>query len=140
MWLPTAEITSVFRSVETGTPIQGNVVGNRLPYAPENLINFGIGYSHPIGFSGELEFVYTDTQYSDFANTTTPPPNGNGQVGILDSYTVINLALNYSVPGTGFTAYFTIKNLADEEYIADRTRGILPGTPRLYQAGIQYRF
>lgn len=140
MWLPTAEITSAFRAVDTGQPIQGNVVGNRLPYAPDNLVNFGIGYSHPIGFTGELEFVYTDKQYSDFANTATPPVNGNGQVGILDSYTVINLALNYSVPGTGFTAYFTIKNLADEQYIADRTRGILPGTPRLYQAGVQYRF
>jgi Fe(3+) dicitrate transport protein len=140
MWLPTAEITSVFRAVDTGAPIQGNVVGNRLPYAPENLVNFGIGYSHPMGFSGELELVYTDKQYSDFANTNNPPANGNGQVGSLEGYTVINLALNYSVPGTGWTGFFTIKNLADEEYIADRTRGILPGTPRLYQAGIQYRF
>jgi Fe(3+) dicitrate transport protein len=140
MWLPTAEITSVFRSVQTGQPIQGNTVGNRLPYAPENLLNFGIGYSHPIGFSGELEFVYTSKQYSDFANTTTPPPNGSGQVGIIEGYTVINLALNYAVPGTGWTGFFTIKNVTDEQYIADRTRGILPGTPRLFQAGVQYRF
>jgi Fe(3+) dicitrate transport protein len=38
------------------------------------------------------------------------------------------------------SVFFTIKNATDEVYIADRTRGILPGTPRLFQAGVQYRF
>jgi Fe(3+) dicitrate transport protein len=52
----------------------------------------------------------------------------------------VNLALNYSIPKTGWTTFFTVKNLFDQEYVADRTRGILPGTPRLYQAGVEYRF
>jgi Fe(3+) dicitrate transport protein len=116
------------------------VVGNRLFYAPENLLNIGVGYTHPSGFAGEIELVYTDEQFTDFANTVTAAPNGNGQVGIIDGYTVINLALNYSVPGTGWTGFFTVKNLTDAQYIADRTRGILPGTPRLFQAGVQYKF
>jgi Fe(3+) dicitrate transport protein len=139
-WLPVADIESTFRAVDTGLPIQGNLVGNRLPYAPENLLNIGLGYTDPSGFSGEVEYVYTGAQYADFANTVTAPANGNGQVGMLDSYSVVNIALNYSVPKTGFTGFFTIKNLFDAEYIADRTRGILPGTPRLYQAGVQYAF
>lgn len=139
-WLPVAKIQSAFLAVDTGLPIQGNVVGNRLPYAPENLLNLGLGYVHPRGFSGEIELVYTSKQFTDFANTVTAAPDGTGQVGVIDGYTVINLALNYSVPGTGWTGFFTIKNVADAEYIADRTRGILPGTPRLFQGGIQYDF
>ena len=36
--------------------------------------------------------------------------------------------------------YFTVKNLFDDEYIVDRTRGILPGAPRLFQAGLKQNF
>lgn len=137
-WLPTARVESPFTRVDTGAVIQGSAEGDRVPYAPKHLLNLGLGYAHPRGFSAEVEMVYTSEQYADFANTEAP--DGTGQVGVLDDYTVVNLALNYSVPGTGWTGFFTIKNALDEEYIADRTRGILPGTPRLYQAGVQYRF
>jgi len=33
-----------------------------------------------------------------------------------------------------------LKNLLDETYIVDRTRGILPGAPRLVQAGFKVNF
>ena len=34
----------------------------------------------------------------------------------------------------------TTKNLQDELFIVDRTRGILPGSPRLVQAGVKFAF
>jgi Fe(3+) dicitrate transport protein len=139
-WLPTARQESAFTQVSDGAAIAGSAEGKRVPYAPKHLLNFGIGYAHPRGFGAEIEMVYTSEQFADFANTPTATVHGNGQTGILDDYTIFNLALNYSIPDTRWTTFFTVKNLTDEEYIADRTRGILPGTPRLYQAGVQYRF
>jgi len=135
-WLPTASIESDFEAVSNGALVGEE--GNRLPYAPKHLLTLGVGYAHPAGFSAEVELVYTSEQYSDFANTDAP--TANGLAGEIDDYTIVNLALNYNVPGTGWTVFGTIKNVFDKEYIADRTRGILPGTPRLYQAGVQYRF
>lgn len=135
-WLPTARVESAFEAVSNGALVGEE--GNRLPYAPKHLLTFGVGYAHPAGFSGEVELVYTSEQYSDFANTEEP--TANGLAGEIDDYTIVNLALNYRVPGTGWTVFGTIKNVFDKEYIADRTRGILPGVPRLYQAGVQYRF
>jgi Fe(3+) dicitrate transport protein len=137
-WLPTADIESPFEPVSpTATPFP-NAEGNRVPYAPKHLLTVGLGYVHPRGFSGEIELVYTSEQYGDFANTEAG--TADGLAGVLDDYTVVNIALNYAIPGSGWTTFFTVKNLFDEEYIADRTRGILPGTPRLYQAGVEYRF
>jgi Fe(3+) dicitrate transport protein len=136
-WLPTAEIRSPFTPLDPARTLV-NAVGNRVPYAPRHLLTLGLGYTHPAGLTAEVEAVYTSEQFSDFANTQAPTPDATA--GIIDGYTVVNLALNYALPGTGWTTFFTIKNLFDEAYVADRTRGILPGTPRLYQAGIEYRF
>lgn len=135
-WLPTARIESPFEAVADGSLVGAQ--GKRLPYAPKHLLTLGLGYVHPRGFSGEIELVHTSEQYSDFANTEAP--SANGLAGVIDDYTIVNLALNYSLPGTGWTVFGTVKNMFDRTYVADRTRGILPGTPRLFQAGVQYRF
>jgi outer membrane receptor for Fe3+-dicitrate len=42
------------------------------------------------------------------------------------------LATTYTFEKTNTDIYFTVKNLFDEEFIADRTRGILPGAPRAW--------
>jgi Fe(3+) dicitrate transport protein len=36
--------------------------------------------------------------------------------------------------------FVTVKNVLDTLYIADRSRVLLPGTPRLLQAGVKVRF
>jgi len=33
-----------------------------------------------------------------------------------------------------------VKNIFDNQYVVDRVRGILPGSPRLAQAGFKYDF
>jgi Fe(3+) dicitrate transport protein len=137
-WLPVARTEAPFLRLDNGQPVAGSAAGNRLPYAPRNMVTLGLGYNHPVGFTGLLEMVYVSEQYGDFANTTAP--SANGQLGLLDAYTIFNLALNYNLPWKGLTAFAAVKNIADEVYIADRTRGILPGTPRLIQAGLKYSF
>ena len=54
--------------------------------------------------------------------------------------TIWNATLNYHFKPEHSTLFLTVKNLADKTYIVDRTRGILPGSPRLVQAGLKYNF
>ncbi len=38
------------------------------------------------------------------------------------------------------TLFLAGKNLANKDYIVDRTRGIQTGMPRLVQGGVEYSF
>jgi Fe(3+) dicitrate transport protein len=139
-WLPTADQESPFIRVDNGTAVTGSAAGNRLPYAPESLLTAALGYNHHLGIDARLEAVYVGSQYADFANTPDATANGTGQAGELASYTVWNAAVNYKPPTSSLGVFITAKNLFDKAYIADRTRGILPGAPRLVQAGVEYSF
>jgi Fe(3+) dicitrate transport protein len=60
--------------------------------------------------------------------------------GEIPAYTIFNFATTYTIDKTDTDLYFTVKNLFDEQYIVDRTRGILPGAPRLIQVGLKQNF
>lgn len=139
-FLPTADQKSPLERVDGQGIVAGSARGNRLPYAARNTLTSTFGYSHPDGFEGRLEAVFIDEQYSDFANTDTAAFNGNGLSGKISGNTVWNLATNYALPTTQATVFLTVKNLFDETYIVDRTRGIVPGAPRLVQFGVEYRY
>ena len=112
-----------------------SVSGNRLPYAPEQVVSVGVGYARgPIDLL--LEAVQTSDQFGDDLNTVAPTPDG--QRGLLPGHTVWNTAMNYMVARA--TLFLTVKNLRDELFIVDRTRGILPGSPRLVQMGVKFAF
>jgi Fe(3+) dicitrate transport protein len=113
-----------------------SVSGNRLPYAPEQLLTLGGGYAHPAGLDVMLEAVRTSEQFGDDLNTVAPSPDG--QRGLIPAYTVWNAAINYQIDRA--TLFVTVKNLLDDLFIVDRARGILPGSPRLVQAGVKIRF
>ena len=157
-WIPTAETTTPFRclplsngSISPSCPgglVYGSKAGNRSPYAPENMLTATVGYSHPIGFDFRVETVFVDSQYTDFMNLERgfDHPNGpnsvealSGQYGKIPSYAFVNLASTYEIY-KGLDLYVTVKNVFDKQYIADRVRGILPGAPRLVQAGFRYEF
>jgi Fe(3+) dicitrate transport protein len=111
------------------------VSGNRLPYAPEQMAVFGVGYAHG-ALDVRLDVVRTSDQFTDDLNSVTP--TADGQRGLISGSTVWNAAANYTVGRT--TLFLTVKNLFDELFIVDRTRGILPGAPRLVQAGVKLGF
>ena len=134
-WIPVAEFRGVrFSSVSPTT----SVTGNRLPYAPENLLTTSLGYSHPKGLNAFVEHVYVDTQFSDDLNTTNP--TANGQRGAIASQTYWNSTVNYRIERWRSTIFVTGKNLFDRTFIVDRSRGILPSSPRLVQAGVTVNF
>lgn len=137
-FLPTAKFTGArFSSIAGFTSVQ--ITGNRLPYAPENLLNANLGYSHPIGIDAMLEGVYVGKQFGDDLNFRTSP-RADGQLGPVPGYAVWNATFNYRVEQLRSTFFITTKNLFDRTYIVDRARGILPSSPRLVQAGLKLRF
>jgi Fe(3+) dicitrate transport protein len=136
-YLPTAEQTTAFTQVVGGATVTGSAAGRRLPYAPKQQLTAALGYAKG-ALDVQLEAVYVGEQFSDFANTDTAA--ANGQLGKIADYTIWNLAFNYRFDKKDTTLFVTVKNLADKTYIVDRTRGILPGSPRLVQAGLKYDF
>lgn len=112
-----------------------SVTGNRLPYAPRQSAVVGLGYAYA-AFDARVEGVRTTDQSGDDLNTVAPTPDG--QRGLIPGHTVWNAAVNYTMART--TLFVTVKNLLDELFIVDRTRGILPGSPRLVQAGVTFGF
>lgn len=157
-WIPTAETTSPFHclplangSVPPSCPggnVFGSKAGNRSPYAPEHLLTATLGYSHPMGFDFHVETVFVAEQFSDFLNLESGAdhPNGpnsieakSGQFGKIPDYAIVNLASTYQIY-KGLDLYVSVKNVFDKQYIVDRVRGILPGSPRLVQAGFKYDF
>jgi Fe(3+) dicitrate transport protein len=136
-WLPTAKQETPFTRVDTGAAVTGSTSGNRLPYAPEHMVTAAVGYAKQ-GFDAQIEAVHVSKQFSDFAETAAS--SVNGQTGTIDPYTIFNLAINYHYQPMKTTLFFMVKNLTDDVYIVDRTRGIMPGMPRLIQGGIRYTF
>jgi Fe(3+) dicitrate transport protein len=114
------------------------VNGNRLPYAPERLLTAALGYSHPAGPSLQMETVHVSAQFGDDLNTVSPSPDG--QRGLVPAHTVWNATFNYEVRRLRGSVFLAVKNVFDRTYVVDRSRGILPGTPRLVQAGLTARF
>ena len=114
------------------------VTGNRLPYAPEHLFAGTLGVRTGFGLEVALESVYTSAAFTDDLNTVDVV--ANGQRGEIPGYTVWNLTANYALPLCHCTVFATAKNLTDELYVADMSRGMIPGMPRLVQAGFEVRF
>jgi len=137
-FLPVADFRGIrFSSVPGFTSV--SVSGNRLPYAPEQILNASVGYAHSSGIDTFLEAVYIGAQFSEDLNRVNPLTT-NGQTGLIPSYTIWNATLNYRVERLHTTVFVTAKNLFDRLYVADRARGLLPGPSRGVQAGFKFEF
>jgi Fe(3+) dicitrate transport protein len=136
-YLPIADFTGPRFSAVSGFS-DVRITGNRLPYAPQNLVTTTLGYLHPRGLDALIENVYIGKQFGDDLNTIAATPNG--QRGIIPAQTIWNAAVNYQVESLGTTFFLSVKNLLDRVFIIDRTRGILPSGPRWVQVGVRFDF
>lgn len=136
-WLPVAEQDKPFTRVDNNEAVTGSQSGNRQPYAPKNTLTAALGYKMN-NWNVQLEAVHVGKQYADFAETESP--TADGQKGEIASYTIYNAAINYALPTYKTTLFLVGKNIFDKDYIVDRTRGILTGTPALIQLGMRYDF
>ncbi len=147
-WIADAEFRGTRNSSITGAALLPgeaaivSVSGNRLPYSPKNLLTAGIGYANRdmgLGaFNARLEAQCISDQFGDDRNTYTPTPNG--QRGIVKGWCMLNASVNQYVSAINTTFFFTAKNMLDQTVIMDRSRGIYPGMPALFQAGVKWTF
>ncbi len=135
--LSTATFTGVRYSAVAGSSAVP-VTGNRLPYAPEHLLSWTMGYQHPAGLDAQLELVRVSAQFGDDLNTIVS--SADGQRGLIPASTLWNAAASWTLARLHSSVFITVKNVGDTLYIADRSRGLLPGVPRLVQAGVRVRF
>ena len=134
--LPVAKFVGTRRSSIPGfTSV--DVSGNRVPYAPEHMLTASVGYAHPSGLLAMLEAVAVSSQFGDDLNTVAG--TADGQRGLIPESTLWNAALNYGLPAN-VTVFVAVKNLFDRTVIVDRSRGLLPGIPRLVQTGVRFVF
>jgi Fe(3+) dicitrate transport protein len=135
-FLETAEFRSIRFSQITGFT-NVSVAGNRLPYAPKNLLTASIGYAYR-NFDAFIESNYIGRQFSDDLNTVNP--TANGQRGAIQAQTYLNATANYRVEKWKTVFFVTAKNIFDRAFIVDRSRGIFTSSPRLLQAGVKLNF
>ena len=133
-WLDKAEQTTAFRNVANQATV--GVAGNRQPYSPEFTATVALGFAKgPLSMQVDLQHL--SEQFSDFSNTVVA--SADGQRGIIEAHTLLGATVNYT-HNDRWQGFLTVKNLTDQSYIVDRTRGILLGMPRLVQAGVRVSF
>jgi Fe(3+) dicitrate transport protein len=134
-YLPDASFRGTRFSAVNGAVL---ITGNRLPYAPRNLLNASLHYFHNKGFNAMVESVTTGRQFGDDLNTVNG--TADGQRGAIPGNTLWNATANYPIEAWRTTLFVTAKNLTDRLAIVDRSRGLLPAMPRLVQAGFRFTF
>lgn len=113
-----------------------NIKGNRLPYSPEQFISAALDFSTPFGFGLQVSGTYIGEQYTDELNSAEA--SASGETGLMPSYVVMDITGRYEIETIGSTVFLSVKNLADERYIASRRpQGIKVGLPRIITVGIE---
>lgn len=82
-----------------------------------------------------IEGVQTGAQFGDDLNLREG--SANGLLGRIPGNTVWNTTVNYEVESLRSTFFVSVKNLFDRVFVVDRTRGLIPGIPRMLQAGVK---
>lgn len=140
-WVSTggADLGKVYAAQNSaGTRQKVNVDGRRLPYAPESTYTIAIGIQRPEGFDLRVERYGTSEQFTDATNSRTVV--ADGQQGVIAAYGVWNVSASQRIPRTQAQLFFSLRNATDVLYMADRTRGIIPGSPRAFHTGIRFSF
>lgn len=122
----------------TPTARQCSITGNRLPYAPKTQLTSNLGYSHPFGIDVFVENIFVGRQFGDDLNAVNP--SADAQLGAIPAQSYWNATANYKVEKWRTTFFITTKNIFDRTFIVDRSRGILPSSPRLVQGGVKLSF
>jgi Fe(3+) dicitrate transport protein len=111
--------------------------GNRLTYAPEHVVTFGLGFKKQ-SWQVRAEYMHVSEQFSDLENTQAG--SANGRQGLIPEYGLVNLAGDVRLTEQ-LEFYASVKNALDERYIASRAPvGIFPGLQRMVFAGLRGSF
>lgn len=104
--------------------------GNRLGQVPENSLSFWNRYDFSPKWAAGLGVLHRDDVHVSTDNAV-----------VLPSYTRVDAAVYYSV-SENLRVQLNIENLLDEDYYASAhsNNNIMPGAPRLFRLGLDWRF
>jgi len=115
-----------------------NIIGNRLPYAPRNIVNLAVGFNKSGPWSAQIGVSHVSDQFVDDINSTRE--SLNGEEGTVPSYTLWNASVNYKPAGSALSYFLAAENLFDEEYLASRVDGKQLGRGQQVVVGIRTTF
>ncbi|MEL7003695.1 MAG: TonB-dependent receptor [Bacteroidota bacterium] len=114
------------------------IKGRDVEYVPRVMFRSGLNYSWK-DFKATYQFSYLGEQFSDATNSTFNP---NALTGLIPSYNVMDLSVEYNPGRYKFTA--GVNNLTNEKYFTRRAEGypgpgIIPATIRSFyiSAGVR---
>ena len=113
------------------------ISGNKVEYVPE--VNFKTGVQIKYErISASLQYSYLSKQFADASNAIE---TSNAVGGLIPSYSVVDLSMDYSIKKLSFSA--GINNVWNKLYFTRRAEGypgpgILPSDPRTFYIGLQY--
>ena len=128
---------------------QRDISGKELPYAPPHTLIAGINNNFGKKLSFRLDMKYVSKVYTDFENIEKT--KNLGIQGSVPEYAVLNLSVNYNY-SEQLKISLSGKNITDEIYIGSRlhsnpgqkeaglSSGIIPGSRRQINLGVQYTF
>lgn len=130
-------------------PVDVDISGNELPYAPRHTLTAGASKMLPFGLKLRVDVNYVSSIYTDYENISYTL-NG-GYQGPIDGYYLLNFGMQYK-PSKKWAINVNAKNLLDNIYIGSRlhsspgqpqanlSSGIIPGARRQINLGINYSF
>jgi iron complex outermembrane receptor protein len=131
-------------NVPAGILPPGLVVGNALPFAPEEQAHFGIGYDANPGdlvLTPRIDVSYTGEMFFDAINTP--------EIAQLESVTVVNASLALAPSAGNWRFILGVNNATDELYPVGGNSSLTSGAgyaeiayarPREYYATFSYDF
>lgn len=129
-------------SVTDATYIESDITaikGRQVEYVPNVMLRTGLNYKWK-DFMATYQFSYLGEQFSDATNSTFNP---NALTGIIPSYYVMDLSLEYKPNRFKFST--GVNNLTGEEYFTRRAEsypgpGIIPATIRSLYLSVGFTF
>lgn len=107
--------------------------GDHLPYLAKNQLNATVAWEQD-RWDAALTGFWTGPSRTSAGNGPIPEDE------LVDAHFTLDLSVEASV-GAGVRAFFVIRNVTDEVYVAARRpAGLRPGLPRSIQAGLKASF
>lgn len=126
-----------------------SIKGKRLPYTPKHTMTIGLEFNPLSALLIRSDFRYVSSVYTDFENIEET--DDIGVTGAIPEYSILNISGSYNL-NQKVKLFFSGKNITDQIYIGSRlhsnpgqkdaniSSGIIPGSRRQINAGLEYSF